>query len=350
MGKGSILLLNLTVIFGVTACAASPEISVIASQQRDGYECRLVEFETDRDEIVRAYLLVPDIRGKEKLPAVLMLHDHGARFDIGKEKLARPLDAPDYIVRSSRQWVEKYFDGIWFADALASEGYVVLVTDALYWGDRSSPEARKWSRLVYGDPEGSDTGISGEERKRLKESVYEGQRHVHDSLSAAGVVWAGKILHDDMVSAEVLASLPFVDRDRIGAFGFSMGAHRCWLLSAFSDRVKCGAAVCWMTLKDAYDSDNASDLSMRIPSMRQEMDFPDIAVMLKPKPMLFLAGDSDPLFPEDAVLEAFEKMHSIYSGGTPAAAPALETEFFHGGHHCGKQVQATVSGFFRREL
>ena len=103
MRNNFILLLNLAVIFGATACAVSPEISVIASEQRDGYECRLVEFETDRGGPVRAYLLVPDISGKEKLPAVLMLHDHGARFDIGKEKLVRPFDAPDHIVRSSGQ-------------------------------------------------------------------------------------------------------------------------------------------------------------------------------------------------------------------------------------------------------
>ena len=42
-----------------------------------------------------------------------------------------------------------------------------------------------------------------------------------------------------------LASLPFVDAQRIGCTGCSMGAYRTWMLAALSDRVKCGAAVCW---------------------------------------------------------------------------------------------------------
>lgn len=347
------ILLAFLLLFSISVDAVRPRMSVISSRKRDGYECRLIEFNTDRNERIRAYLLVPDSFSVKKLPAVVMLHDHGARFDIGKEKLVRPAGASANVERSSAQWAMKYFDGLYFGDYLASKGYVVLAADALYWGERSSEDARRWSCMTFGDAEDiklpSDSAKA--EVKRLKDAVYQGQAAVYDSLAAQGTVWAEKILQDDIASVKLLCSLPFVDRNRIGAFGFSMGAHRCWLLAAFSRRVKCGAAVSWMTLAEAYDSCNPSDLSMRIPSMRKSMDFPDIATMLRPKPMLFLSGDGDPLFPEGSVREAFSRMRAIY--GIPAdrdTRSPLETAFFSGGHSCGTDVQDAVADFFGRTL
>ena len=135
-----------------------PQMTEIAAGSRDGYECRYVEFSVESGDRVRAYLLVPDgASRRNRRPAVLMLHDHGARFDIGKEKLVRPMEevlqygADDHIMRSSQQWIDKNFDGVYLADSLARLGYVVLVADALYWGERSSADAQRWSELNYGD-------------------------------------------------------------------------------------------------------------------------------------------------------------------------------------------------------
>lgn len=314
-------------------------METVISEQRDGYVCSLVEFSTGPDERVRGYLLVPDNASvTDKVPAVIMLHDHGARFDIGKEKLVRPM-APEHIVRSAGQWADKYFDGVFFGDFLAARGYAVIAADALYWGERSSPEAYEWSRLSFGD----SLNMQKQRIRELKQTVYEGQRDIYAGFEARGECWAEKILKDDIATAELAASLPFVDTSRIYAFGFSMGAHRCWLLSAFCDRIKGGAAVCWMTTKSAYDSDNASDLSMRIPSLRDTMDFPDISRLTRPKPMLFINGEDDHLFPKEAVYEAFGRMQSEYAGCPPGT---LRTYFVPGGHHCGRAVQDSVISFF----
>lgn len=334
-----------------TETLRSSEYILLSSENRGGYECLHISYEAAGDS-VRAYLLVPDSAAAVRCPAVLMLHDHGARFDIGKEKLVRPAaDAPGHIRSSSEQWAEKYFDGIHMADSLAASGYVVLVPDALYWGERSSADAQLWSELVYGDSlqrvaalrkAGGNAGTVGQSGtlrcgdaslmagrvlsgrmpsgagevtglvRTLKNKIFEGQRTVYDSLSAEGAVWAEKTLQEDIASASFLASLPFVDRERVGAFGFSMGAHRCWLLAAFSGDVKCGAAVCWMMMKRDYDASSPSDLSMRIPRLREEYDFPEIARLTYPRPMLFVSGRQDPLFPERSVAEAFEKMQDIY--------------------------------------
>jgi dienelactone hydrolase len=351
-----------------------PNMVVVAEEDRGDYVCKMVEFSVDdtytdsrgrkirSKERINGYLLVPDVAEKGKCPALVMLHDHGARFDIGKEKLVRPIygtltfGEKDHVALSSRQWIDKNFDGACLADSLAAKGYVVLVTDALYWGERSSEDAQRWSELTYGSTDqytlDSDRMLDAKSRKAeiksLKKAVYEGQRDIYADLQSRGVIWAEKILRDDVASVKLLAGLPYVDESRIGAFGFSMGAHRCWLLAAFCKEVKCGVALSWMTTLDGYEGNNASDLSMRIQPMRDRMDFGDIGKYLAPKPMLFLSGETDHLFPKDKVQKAYKKLQSHYSsceadGSYPIRpSDALRTEFFPGGHHCGKYVQSII--------
>lgn len=346
-----------------------PRMKMLAKEGREGYECRYVEFSVEEEERIKAYLLVPDKASRaEKCPAVLMLHDHGARFDIGKEKLVRPMSSvlpdgqDDHIVKSSRQWIDKNFDGVFLADSLASLGYVVLVADALYWGERSPEDAQKWSELNYGNPaSGIYDGLSSKERKdlikELKTKVYDGQRVLYDSLYDCGTIWAEKMLWDDVASVQLLSRLPFVDKRNIGAFGFSMGAHRCWMLAAFCDEVKCGVALSWMTSLDREERMKPSDYSMAVMPMREQLDFGDIGLFLAPKPMLFLNGSEDHLFPMQKVETAFRKLQGHYSdynkahsARTEPAFEPLQTVFFNGGHHCGSDVQTTIVRFLDEYL
>lgn len=349
------------------SCNTNEPYEVLLSEDRDGYVCNLIEYEVEEGEMTKAYLLIPSEAKDKKLPAVLMLHDHGARFDIGKEKLVRPISAdgcgsPEYVVKSSRQWIDKNFDGVYFADSLAGLGYVVLVNDALYWGERSTDDAQLWSKLNYGSENDLPEKYRNLEKKERKDSikalktrVYEGQRIQYAQLQKEGRIWAEKILEDDAASARLLAQMDFVDAERIGAFGFSMGAHRCWLLAAFCPEIKCGAALSWMTTFAAHRYDNASDLSMRIQPMRDTMEFSGIAKHLYPKPMLFLSGETDHLFPREEVAKAFSEMEEIYSQKAAddkknGPGHQLETLFFPDGHHCGKAVQSTIVKWLDKQL
>lgn len=317
-------------------------LSLLASEQREGYSCEQVEY-TVGESRVPAYLLVPDgASADDPRPALVLLHDHGARFDIGKEKLVRPMaSAPAHIQASARQWVNDNFDGVFLADRLAAMGYVVIVPDVLYWGGRSTPLTQKWSRMQFGD-EPRD-GI-----KELKKEIYEGQRAVYDSLARKGIVWAEQTLAEDTAAAQLLASLPCVDPSRIGCLGWSMGAHRAWLLTASCPLVKTGAALCWMTLKVTQaQPPSASDHAMMIPSLRDKYDFPDIAYGLCPKPFLFLSGRTDKLFPAWSIEEAYRRMQAIYAD---AGATGLRTEWFDGGHHCGLPEQDSIIFFLEEVL
>ena len=321
-------------------------MTVLETERRDGYTCQRIEYHAAGPQRVQAFLLVPDgAAAGQPRPGLVLLHDHGARFDIGKEKLVRPLrTAPDHIQASAGQWVADGFDGVFLGDRLAAAGYVVIVPDALYWGSRSTPLCQQWSRMQFG-PAPAPT----QEIRPVKQRVYEGQRAVYDSLAQRGIVWAELTLNEDAAAARLLAALPYVDAGRIGCFGWSMGAHRAWLLAAFCPVVKTGVALCWMTLKRTQaQPPSASDYSMMIPALRERWDFPDIARWLCPKPFLFLNGRSDRLFPAAASQEAFERMQAIYA---EAGAPSLlRTEWFDGGHHCGLHEQETILQFFRQQL
>ena len=61
---------------------------IIDSRKRTGYTAHKIVFNLTGDSRVLAYLLVPDGDGPH--PAVLLLHDHGAEFRIGKEKMVEP--------------------------------------------------------------------------------------------------------------------------------------------------------------------------------------------------------------------------------------------------------------------
>ena len=317
---------------------AAPEMTVLETEMRDGYSCSLVEYNVSAEERVRSYLLVPDGASEDRpCPGLVLLHDHGARFDIGKEKLVRPLpSAPENIRLSSAQWIKDNFDGAYFADSLAARGYAVIVPDMLYWGSRSSVLCRRWSRMKFcGEPGDIDS---------VKTLVYEGQRTVYDSLARKGVNWALQTLEEDAAAVRLLGSLGIVDKDRLGCFGWSMGAHRAWLLAAFCPEIRTGVALCWMTLKETCPPPyKASDYSMLIPELREKYDFPDIARLLAPKPFFFLNGSQDKLFPVWAVERSFRRMQEIYESA--GAAGKLRTEFFDGPHHCGREVQMMITDY-----
>jgi len=65
-----------------------------------------------------------------------LLHDHGGKFDIGKEKVVEPWDEPAEKIASARNWVKECYGGRFFGDELAKRGYVCFVTDMLNWSDR----------------------------------------------------------------------------------------------------------------------------------------------------------------------------------------------------------------------
>ena len=315
--------------------AAAWNLEVLGEEQRDGYKAQKIAFNVNAYSRITAYLLIPD--GKGPFPTVNALHDHGAHLFIGKEKMIRPFFTPEEqdapakqalcqeILDDADAWAKQLYDNQYVGDYLAKHGYVVLSIDAPMWGER-------------GRKEGVD-------------------RNKYD-LIAGNMMMLGRDLsafmtYDDISSTEFLASLPMVDAKRIGCVGCSMGAYRSWMLSALSDRIKTGASICWMITTDAqltrrFGRKENGGFANCIPGLRQYLDYPHIASLACPKPMLFINGTKDKLFPVPGVKDAFSEMHQVWK--SQGVDNLLDTELWDIPHSCGLKAQEKMLEFLDKNL
>ena len=315
--------------------AAAWDMEVLGEEQREGYKAQKIAFNINAYSRITAYLLIPD--GKGPFPTVNALHDHGAHLFIGKEKMIRPFFTPEEqdapakqalcqeILDDADAWARQLYDNQYVGDYLAKHGYVVFSADAPMWGER-------------GRKEGVD-------------------RNKYD-LIAGNMMMLGRDLsafmtYDDISSTEFLASLPMVDAKRIGCVGCSMGAYRSWMLSALSDRIKAGASICWMITTDAqltrrFGRKENGGFANCIPGLRQYLDYPHIASLACPKPMLFINGTKDKLFPVPGVKDAFAEMHKVWK--SQGADNLLDTELWEIPHSCGLKAQEKMLEFLDKNL
>ncbi len=299
------------------------EAKVLYEEQRDGYKARKIEIRLSRYYTVPAYVLIPD--GKGPFPAVNCLHDHGAHLFIGKEKMIRPLACEDStVIRDADDWLKGY-EGQFFGDYLAKNGYVVFSADAPMWGERGQMEGPRRDRYDM---------IAG-------------------NMMMYGIDLSAWMTYDDIAGTDFLASMPEVDARRIGCTGWSMGAYRAWMLSALSDRIKVGTAVCWMVTTDEqmsfkYDRTENGGFANCFPGLRRWLDYPHVASIACPKPMLFINGSQDKLFPVAGAEKAFLTMHETWK--SQSAGNKLETELWDMPHSCPKKAQERVLQFFKKYL
>ena len=303
--------------------AESYDCQVIGEERRDGYTARKILFNVNAYSRITAYLLIPD--GKGPFPAVNMLHDHGGHLYIGKEKMVRPFDVDTAVVNDADRWVEKLYDGQYAGADFARNGYVVFSADAPMWGER-----------------GREEGVD-----RSKYDIICG------NMMMLGRDLSAFMTYDDITGTEFLASLPEVDKSRIGCMGCSMGAYRAWMLAALSDKIAAAASICWMTVTDVQMSvkDKKREyggFANCIPALRQWLDYPHIASIACPKPMLFINGTRDHLFPVDGTHSAFSVMHDVWRSQNVDSA--LETELWDVPHSCGKALQQRALEFFNKRF
>ena len=293
------------------------EAKVLYEEQRNGYKARKIEIRLSKYYTVPAYVLIP--------PAINALHDHGGHLFIGKEKMIRPLACEDStVIKDAEEWAVGY-EGQFFGEYLAQHGYVVFSADAPMWGERGQKEGP--------------------------------QRNMYDMIAGNmmmyGIDLSAYMTYDDIAGTEYLASMPEVDASRIGCTGWSMGAYRAWMLSALSDRIKVGASVCWMVTTDEqmgfkYSRTENGGFANCFPGLRRWLDYPHIASIACPKPMLFINGSQDKLFPVAGVEKAFKTMHDTWE--SQGAGDKIETELWDMPHSCGKNSQKRVLDFFDKHL
>jgi len=286
----------------------------LAEEDRGSHTARSLTLRGATGDRVPALYLCP--KGAGPHPAVVALHDHGARFDIGKEKLIRPMKPNP----SAEAWVQRYFGGTFVGDTLVEAGFAVLAIDSLGWGERSRP------------------GFAKDDQQALA-----------NHLMQLGQSWAGLIASDDLRSHRWLREQPEIDPKRVAVLGFSMGAFRSWQLAAVCPEVSACVAAHWMCTREGllrageHTLQGQSAFSMAHPGLAAQLDHPDVAALIAPRPLLLFGSPEDKLFPWDATQAAWARLAQAWPNGK-----GFSTQATPGGHRFDQEQQITAVAWLKQ--
>jgi hypothetical protein len=258
-----------------------------------------LRFVTAQNDPVRGVFCCPQDRSGP-VPAVLVIHAHGNRYDIGADELmqGRPaLQAP-------------------LGPALAAIGCASLCLDLPCFGQRS--------------------GVS-------------------ESAAAKSALWHGRSLAGQMLgecSAAVtwLSAQPEVRPERVGVFGISMGATLGYWLAAVDPRVHVLAQQCCFADFAALIQSGAHDLHglyLTIPGLLGTASNGAIAGLVAPRAQFIGIGDADPLTPPLAADIALAEVRAAYASCAGRLMVHREPRT---GHVETPEMRHAVLGFLRQEL
>jgi dienelactone hydrolase len=168
--------------------------------------------------------------------------------------------------------------------------------------------------------------------------------------NARGYTPAGVEAWFGIRALDYLCSRPEVDAARIGMTGRSGGGSYSWTVAALDERVKVVVPVAGITDMQNQVVDGCveghCDCMFHVNTHR--WDFPLVAALIAPRPLLFSNSDKDKIFPLDGVVRTHEKVRRIYQlYGKPAHLGLLITE---GPHADTQDLQVPAFRWFNRWL
>lgn len=270
-----------------------------------------VHYQTEPGEYIPAYLLRP-AKPIGPLVGILASHGHGGRYEIGGAKVCG---------LSDRDNARNHDYGL----RLARAGYIVLCPDTVCFGERRNPYPDRWPDYYW-------------------------ERIVAMRETAAGGCMARKNVWDNMRGIDVLQSLPYVDPDRIGGVGLSMGSGLTFYTMICDERMKAGVPVCSMyTLKVLYEQPLMHCFMNYVPRMVQAgLETYDVFPLIAPRAVMMVNADSSREDPLPETTELYEK--SRWAWQQAGRDEAFRLEVFEGQHEFPLAMQQKAMDFFRTWL
>ena len=318
-----------------------PRAETVERVDRGEYFQERVHFNTTPDIRVPAFVLIPK---KARLPApgIVALHDHGGFYLWGKEKLVALDDEHPVLTDFKRE----LYAGRSIASDLARAGYVVVVTDMFYWGERRmllADDAPDWRERPR--------SITKERIEAFHRRSSEGEQLLGRTIFSAGFTWAGVMFWDDVRTVDYLLTRPEVDPRRIGCVGLSLGGVRSAHVAALDDRIKAAVVVGWMTSFPAQLKRRVTNTighTKLVPGLYRHLDYPDVASLAMPTPLLVINGSKDELFEPAGVRASFEKLAACYQkAGVPER---LRTRLYDAPHEFNREMQTEAWSFLEKHL
>ena len=286
------------------------------------------------------------------LPAVMALHDHGGFKWVGKEKLARgPDEPPDYL----RAYWEHAYGGRAWANALAQQGFAVLVHDTFLWGSRRfqweemPPEIHAAANAIFEKYPPQDDPTPPEILRYHLAAQYH-EHLVAKYLNLLGTCLAGVVAREDRIALNYLLSRSEVDPQRVGCLGLSGGGNRSNLLLATHPRIAAAGIVGLMsTYEGLLDHNVVSHTWMFFPTnWSRRGDWADIATCRAPIPLLVQYDREDELFTLEGMQAADRRIRGHYQAAGAAAAYA--GQFYPGPHKFDLEMQVAAFDWFKGNL
>lgn len=240
-----------------------------AALPAEGYRAARLRLATGRGEALDGYLALPAGAGPH--PALLYVHAHGNRHDIGAREL---LEGRPALLSP-------------LGPVLARAGFALLCIDLPCFGSRAA------------------TAEGAAAKARLWQ----------------GGTLAGDMLGDLAAAYDLLAAHPEVDAARIGLFGLSMGATLATWLAATDPRPRALAQILAFADLATLVASGAHDLHgpyLTVPGLLRRTSTGRIAGLVAPRPQLVATGALDPLTPEDAWEAAAAELRAAYAGAPGA--------------------------------
>ena len=216
-------------------------LSTISEDRFDGCRRLLVRYECEAGLPAEGYLLHPEPLGQQPRAALVVLH-------------STTTDTIDEVAgvrgRESRALGLKF----------ARQGFVVFCPRCFLWQDASLDYHEAVARFQSRHP---------------------------------GTLGMRKMLSDAQCAVDVLASLPQVDPQRIGAAGHSLGAKEALYLAAFDERVKAAIASEGGIGLDFTNWHDPWYLGPRIQAPGFKLNHHQLLALIAPRSFLILAGGSE---------------------------------------------------------
>ena len=141
-----------------------------------------------------------------------------------------------------------------------------------------------------------------------------------------------------------------VDPNRIGVTGRSGGGAYSWWIAAIDDRIKVAVPVAGITDLQNHVVDGCveghCDCMFIVNTYR--WDYPMVAALVAPRPLLISNSDKDTIFPLDGVLRVHEKVRRIYQ--LYGAEKNLGLHITEGPHKDTQELQIHAFTWFDRFL
>ncbi len=313
--------------------------------ERDGVAGEEVSWSVGFGPRTRAWLLRP-AAATGPLPGALALHGHDDFKLLGKEKIA---DGPDGTCEEVGHVRAAYGDRA-FANALALQGFAVLVPDVFLWGSRRfdyeaiDASLRSASHLEWLRPHLEAASDARPDEARAGAGSYNRVAALHEDIverlcRVLGTSLAGVVAYEDAIALDYLRSRTDRCLGPVAAIGCSGGGARAALVGATGASVDVVAVVAMMSCyRPMVEGHVATHTWMLFPpNLAPELDWPDVVLSRAPAPLLVQYVLDDELFPEDGMRAADRMLADRYGAlGRPEAYAA---QFYDGGHRFDRTMQ-----------